>query len=144
MITIREMSAKDEPALAALFLQCRRHTFFWVQKDFFSLSDFKKEIEGEWVIVAEQNSKIVGFASIWVQDNFLHHLYVSPNAQGKGIGPQLLEACFRGKLKKPARLKCVIRNTKACQFYEHLGWKIEMTNPEGSIGLSYTYVLKAD
>lgn len=141
MNLIREASQADHSELEQIYLECRRSTFNWVDPKSFNLSDFKRDTEGEWILVAERAGKIIGFSSVWVQDNFLHHLYVHPKAQGKGVGRSLLDACFKGNLQRPARLKCVIKNLRACEFYEALGWtKESTTTTDAELGSYYTYV----
>jgi ribosomal protein S18 acetylase RimI-like enzyme len=131
-MNIREMVPLDLIQLQKIYLECRKETFSWMPPESFVLSDFEKDTEGEWILVAEENSKILGFSSVWLQDNFLHHLFVSPSSQSRGIGKSLLSECFNRKLKKPARLKSLIQNTRACRFYEHLGWVIESTSTANS------------
>lgn len=126
MIT-REMLPSDLAALQKIYQKCRIETFDWWPADAFKHEDFEKSTQGEWVLVAELNGEIVGFAS-GGSEHFLHNLFVSPTAQGKGVGKQLIAACFADKLTKPARLKCTVRNTNACAFYEANGWVIEEAN----------------
>lgn len=76
--------------------------------------------EGEEVYVAEIDNQIVGFASVWVADNFLHHLYVLPRMHGQGIGSGLLEYC--GEWYGPLSLKCEVANQVAQRFYRKRGW----------------------
>ena len=92
--------------------------------------------------MAEDDSRVVGFSSVWLQDNFIHHLFVDPTQQGRGIGKMLLEACLNGKLCKPARLKCVVRNQQACEFYERLGWRVESTTEDGPMGPYHSYLFR--
>lgn len=124
---IREMTATDTPALQKLYLDARVDTFHWLPDGSFKLEDFDESTEGEWILVAEMDGQIVGFSSVG-SEHFLHNLFVAPAAQGKNVGKQLLVACFAGKLNKPARLKCTVRNTKACGFYAANGWEIEQAN----------------
>lgn len=138
---IRLASDRDECTLSRIYLVCRSETFYWISKNSFSLHDFKRDTEGETVVVAVEDETIVGFASIWAKDNFLHHLFVDSVFQGRGIGKRLLDHCLGGLLKRPARLKCVIRNERACRFYERQGWKIESTTKDDPMGPYHTYVL---
>jgi putative acetyltransferase len=46
----------------------------------------------EWLIVAKQNNRIVGFGSIAPKDNQLRALYVHPNFGRSGIGARILTA----------------------------------------------------
>lgn len=126
---IREMHKTDLAALQKVYLDARVATFYWHDPDEFKLTDFESSTEDEWVLVAEIDGEIVGFSSV-SEGCFLHNLFVLPTAQGKGVGNKLLAACFAGKLNKPARLKCTVRNTTACGFYEANGWVVEQANVE--------------
>jgi ribosomal protein S18 acetylase RimI-like enzyme len=138
---IREMIRSDLEPLREIYLECRKKTFHWMPLESFSLCDFEEDTEGEWVLVAEERSRILGFSSVWTYDNFLHHLYIRPSDQGRGIGKLLLASCLSQKLCKPARLKCIVKNTKACEFYESLGWIIESTTENSPMGPYHTYLL---
>ncbi|MCB0327457.1 MAG: GNAT family N-acetyltransferase [Bdellovibrionales bacterium] len=141
-IRLREMIPGDIGQLEKLYLQCRKETFHWIPSETFALEDFRKDTEGEWTLVAEIEGKIIGFASVWVQDHFLHHLYIDSQLHSLGVGQALLKRCLTSKLQKPARLKCVVKNTKACKFYEKQGWEIESTSLKGPMGPFHVYVLK--
>lgn len=138
---IREMVASDLASVQQLYLTCCIATFNWRSPDEFKLEDFNKTTKGEWFLVAEQDGEIIGFSSVW-EDHFLHNLFVAPSAHGQGIGTKLLAACFAGKLNTPARLKCVVRNTKACSFYEAKGWVIDEANVEDDPDNYHLYVFR--
>ena len=74
MVQITESRDKDLDALRNLFLRTRLTTFSWVDTSQFTLSDFEQETEGEYILVALDDELLVGFVSIWVADNFVHHL----------------------------------------------------------------------
>jgi len=139
---IREMKPADKRSLQKNYLECRKKTFDWLDPASFGLADFDKDTEGEWLLVAEDDSRVVGFSPVWVEDNFLHHLFVNPAFQSQGIGKTLLKACLDQKLKRPARLKCVVRNRMACNFYEKTGWVVESTSATGPMGPYHNYLLK--
>jgi len=86
-----------------------------------SLNDFQVMVDGEKILVAKLNDEIVGFASVWEQDNFVHHLFVAPSYQNQGIGAALLKRC-QNTFGLPLTLKCVEKNRRACEFYENNGW----------------------
>jgi GNAT superfamily N-acetyltransferase len=52
----------------------------------------------------------------------VHHLYVDPSRQGRGIGKALLAAA-RALAGGQASLKCQTRNVDAIAFYRRLGWR---------------------
>ncbi|TVO58727.1 GNAT family N-acetyltransferase [Denitromonas halophila] len=86
--------------------------------------EFLGSIDGEDVHVATRADNIVGFASVWVPERFIHHLYVSPAHQRAGVGSALLRAC-EARYGRPLSLKCVTRNVRARCFYAQHGWRCE-------------------
>lgn len=127
---IRVANDLDYPALRLIYLESRRKNFHWTDKEAMTLEDFDKHTLGEFIILAEENFEILGFASLHLPDNFIHNLFVHPDFSGKGIGRQLINASIK-KMNKPIELKCVSENKKAMEFYEHNGWKkiVEEGNP---------------
>ena len=142
MFEVRSFKKNDSQALANIYLKCRLDTFHWVPKEEFKLDDFEKDTEGEKILVLTSDSIPVGFIAIWIQDHFIHHLFVDPSYQGKGCGLALLTEGLK-IVGRPARLKCVVRNSRACKFYEKYGWKIESTTQDGPMGSYHTYTLIA-
>lgn len=131
-VTIRVASEVDYPALRRIYLETRRTSFDWENKEAMTLEDFDKDTEEECIILAEADSHIMGFVSLYLPENFIHHLFVHPDFSGKGVGGQLVKASIE-KMGKPLRLKCVSENHKAIKFYENSGWKkvIEEGKPGG-------------
>lgn len=119
---IRVANELDYPKLRNVYLQSRRKTFFWENTEDMILEDFDEHTVGEYIIVAEENNNILGFASLYLPDNFIHNLFVHPDFLGKGVGGQLLNASIE-KMNRPLKLKCVSKNQKAMKFYERNGWK---------------------
>jgi len=121
MIRIIESREKDIDALRNLFFKTRRATFFWADKSQFQLSDFEKETEGEYILVALCGEILIGFVSVWVADSFIHHLYVDEQFQNQKVGTRLLNAVL-DKFGYPIRLKCEENNTRALHFYQQNGF----------------------
>ncbi|MBS4201680.1 GNAT family N-acetyltransferase [Bacillus sp. FJAT-49732] len=119
---IRVANELDYPELRNVYLQSRRKTFFWENTEEMILEDFDKHTVGEYIILAEANNQILGFASLYLPDNFIHNLFVHPDFLGKGVGGRLLNASIE-KMNRPLKLKCVSKNQKAMKFYERNGWK---------------------
>lgn len=118
---IREIKNTDFDVLRKLFLKERQDTFFWLDPTEFKLDDFEKHIKGELVLVALDQEIPVGFISIWMPNNFIHHFYVDQKYQGKGVGTLLLNAAIQ-KTLLPITLKCLEENTKAVAFYRKKGF----------------------
>jgi len=64
---------------------------------------------------------IVGFISVYLQDNFIHNLFIHPQYQGQGFGKNLL-LFAEDKLLRPMTLEIAMDNLKVCTFYEKYGW----------------------
>lgn len=120
-IIIRRDSPKDIEQLKKLFLITRLNTFIYDPPEKFKLDDYINSVNGEEVWVAEQDTIIVGFVSMWLEDNFIHNLFVHPNWQDRGIGKRLLEKAEE-RLQPPMELRVRIENLKACNFYQKHGW----------------------
>tara|TARA_R110002049_G_scaffold161450_13_gene327030 strand:+ start:2510 stop:2914 length:405 start_codon:yes stop_codon:yes gene_type:complete len=116
------MNPQDLPALQRIYLQTRAEKFHWLDQADLRTSDFERDTEGERIWVAETARQIVGFASVWEQENFVHHLFVLPSHAGKKIGSALLATCLQN-MGRPAQLKCMTANADALRFYQTLGWQ---------------------
>ncbi|MDE1477658.1 GNAT family N-acetyltransferase [Xenorhabdus bovienii] len=108
-------------ALRILYLESRKVTFTWLNTDNYQLTDFDKDTEGEMIYIAVENGKVLGFISVWVQNHFIHHLYVSTESHRCGIGTQLLDF-VKSKYPHQLSLKCLVKNHKAVNFYEFNGF----------------------
>lgn len=123
MIHIRLATSLDSSDLSQIFLSARRKAFGWYDPSIFNLNDFSDHTAGEIIYLAhDESSKILGFVSIWQDDGFVHHLFVAPEYQGKGIGTSLLHS-LHSWLPLPYQLKCLSANSAAHDFYLKLGWK---------------------
>ena len=92
----------------------------------------KGEIRGERIFVADKDGDVVGFASVWMAESFLHHLHVHPRYYRKGIGTALLRRVLQ-LTKFDLCLKCLNNNQRALQFYRHHGF--ELTGERGKDNL---------
>ena len=106
--------------LQKIYLESRKTTFTWLDVDAFTLQDFERDSNGERIWVALDNNKPVGFISLWEADDFIHHLYISPEHQNKGIGNELLKVIK--PIYKNLTLKCLSKNLRAIGFYEKQGF----------------------
>ncbi|MEN2398567.1 GNAT family N-acetyltransferase [Flavobacterium sp. MC2016-06] len=121
MMQIIEPNESHLPVLKKLFLQERQSTFTWVNQAEFKLSDFDRETEGEYLLIALENEVVIGFISVWLPNNFIHHLYIDKQYHGQGIGTKLLNA-VTDKIGFPITLKCLENNTQAVHFYRRKGF----------------------
>lgn len=131
-IHVREFEESDREALRGLYVASRNATFTWNAINSHQASDFDAHTEGERILVAVVDGNILGFASIWEPDSFVHNLFVHPSATRRGVGKALLTSCAK-YFSKPPTLKCVKANVNAVRFYKALGWRVvqEEIGPEG-------------
>jgi ribosomal protein S18 acetylase RimI-like enzyme len=119
-MNIRKQTTSDIERLERIFL-ITRQTTFEDRKDKFKIGDFMESTVGDDVWVCEIDGFIVGFISLYLQDNFIHNLFVEPQYQGYGVGSKLL-LFAEDKLLRPMTLKVAMDNLKVCTFYEKYGW----------------------
>jgi ribosomal protein S18 acetylase RimI-like enzyme len=117
MLYIVEKNKNHIKDLQRIFLEVRQKTFYWLDTQNYSLTDFNQETQGEFVLVAVFNDKVVGFISLWLPGNFIHHFYIATNYQHFKIGTKLLEEAI-AIMKSPITLKCLEKNTGAVEFYK--------------------------
>lgn len=131
-ICVREFIESDREALRVLFLASRDAAFSWTPSFAHKLEDFDVATAGETVLVAVSADSLLGFASIYAADSFLHNLFVHPRHQGQGVGKALLDHC-EGYFTTAPTLKCVSANAAARRFYESQGWTVrgEAEGPDG-------------
>ncbi|WP_431242399.1 GNAT family N-acetyltransferase [Flavobacterium sp. P21] len=120
-MTITEIRKNDYEPLRRLFLEERKNTFSWLDPSEFQLDDFEKLTQGELILTALIDDIPVGFISIWIPNNFIHHLYVAREHQEKNIGTELVKATIK-KTTFPLTLKCLEKNSKAIAFYKQKGF----------------------
>lgn len=119
---IRTWQESDRPFLRTLYLHARRESWPWLQGERWRLEDFDAETLGEKIWVALDEGRRVGFASVLESDNFLHCLFVDPDAQNRGVGSALLKHVQR-QFSGTGALKCLAKNERALAFYERHGWQ---------------------
>lgn len=136
LLKIIEFRKRDLKSLRELFQKVRQNTFVWADPATFDLLDFDMQTKGEYILTALYDEKVIGFISVWMRDNFIHHLYIDASYHKKGIGKALLEAVTE-KTKFPIVLKCLEKNIEAIGFYKKIGF-IEKARDENENG---SYIL---
>ncbi|MBV8046861.1 MAG: GNAT family N-acetyltransferase [Paludibacterium sp.] len=120
--SIRPVRSADWPALETLFLDARRQAFHWQSPERFLPGDLRQQTDGETLWVAEMdNGRLGGFVSVWTEDDFIHHLFIAPDLQGRGIGRALLGA-LPDWGRRRYTLKCLAQNVPALSFYAAQGF----------------------
>jgi ribosomal protein S18 acetylase RimI-like enzyme len=88
-----------------------------------ALDDFREQTGGELLLVATLERDPVGFISVWSPVWFVHHLFVDPRHQGRGIGSRLLGHVSTLAGGRSLSLKCQVENRAALRFYERHGFR---------------------
>ena len=130
--TVRRFRETDRARLRSIFVRSRETAFHWLADKQYDLADFDASTEGEDVWVAEIGHEVVGFASVWAADSFVHNLFVDPAFVRRGAG-RALNSMLARVYAPPLRLKCLKANAPALRFYRDLGWHVdgEDTGPDG-------------
>ncbi len=138
-IIIRNATKKDIPLIHALAKQIWPATYSeilsakqleYMLELIYSEPSLQKQFDtGHNFLIAEENSKPVGFADYNLLKNGIYKLqkiYVLPDQQGKGIGKLLVNHIIREIKENGATvlLLNVNRTNKAKLIYEHLGFKV--------------------
>jgi ribosomal protein S18 acetylase RimI-like enzyme len=140
-VLIRPWTESDRPFLRTLYLHARREAWPWLDGSDWRLEDFDEATKDEQIWVAEDDGHRLGFASVWVNDNFLHNLFVAPEHAGRGVGQALLKK-VQSAFSSTGALKCLVKNERAVAFYQRHGWKIEARGdgPDGEYFLMHFVV----
>jgi GNAT superfamily N-acetyltransferase len=121
-LTIRTaQGAAEIDDAAALYVRSGRAAFTWRPDHHFRVEDFRMFALDEEVWLALMGEALVGILSIFRPENFIHCLYVDPDAQGLGVGRALV-AHVRRVAGAPLTLKLDVPNRRAIAFYEATGW----------------------
>ncbi len=132
MIHIRSVSPEDASALQGIYASCIECAH-WLPEEARRGPVLAEVSMNEAISVAVNDAnQILGFISVQPDDPYVHHLYMSPDAQGHGVGSMLLKS-LESWLPKPWRLKCVRKNVRALKFYARKGW-VEVDSGESEHG----------
>jgi ribosomal protein S18 acetylase RimI-like enzyme len=122
-LTIRKARTAAEIAdAAALYVRSGTAAFTWRPAGHFTAEDFVRYAEEEEVWLAFMGDALVGILSLFPADNFIHCLYVAPEAQRLGVGKSLV-TYLRSETGRPLTLKLDTPNTNAIAFYQATGWR---------------------
>lgn len=116
-VAIRRARADEIKTAAELYERSGNAAFKWRPKNFFHARDFLRFAQEEEVTVAVARGAILGILSFFRPHNFIHCLYIDPNAQGFGIGSALIRAA-EDFADGPLALKVDEPNAKARAFYK--------------------------
>lgn len=129
---IRKLKETDINKVAEIWLDTniKAHDFipekYW--KDNFNMV---KDMFPQSEIYIYENGKIIqGF--IGIDNDYIAGIFVSSEAQSQGIGKVLLD--FVKTKKEKLRLNVYQKNTRAIQFYQREGFKIQNENMDINSG----------
>jgi GNAT superfamily N-acetyltransferase len=123
-MTIRRAEPGDAEAIAEIFLRARAPMTYLpeVHTDAETREWIRSAVLPEQEVwVADEGGRLSGFAALHV--DMLEHLYVHPDAQGRGIGTSLLGVAME---RRPAGLCLWVfqRNENARRFYARHGFTL--------------------
>lgn len=122
MHTVLQASASDRPAIERLYAEAIGRAA-WLPPRARLRADFSEVSHGEMVYVIKADAgKLAGFVAVYEPESFVHHLFVAPQYQRRGLASLLLSSLHTW-LPLPWRLKCIRGNTDALSFYAISGWK---------------------
>ncbi|HEY0603056.1 MAG TPA: GNAT family N-acetyltransferase [Herpetosiphonaceae bacterium] len=100
-----------------------------LRKDYQFARDVERLPDFERVLVAEEDSAIIGVAAVklesWNRRAVLEHFYIAPSHRGRGVGQRLMESVLQAI---PAdNVRCLWLETQninygAIQFYQRMGF----------------------
>ncbi len=120
---VRQSTIEDIPALKAI-ADANRPTLGFLMR-----SAFAESVVARWVLVAERDSRLLGFVRYRHRRNeqtTIYELCVAQDYRGQGIGRLLIEALAQEaqeRGKSHIQLKAVT-GIAANGFYEHLGFAL--------------------
>jgi len=135
---LRRARAEDADDLAAILRASMRGAMPWLPELHTPEEDrrFLREIvlANDEVWVVEVDGRPAGFAALGSRDgeDYLQHIYLAPEHQGRGLGDALLE---HAKQRRPGgfRLWVFQRNEGARRFYERHGLRlVKLTDGAGN------------
>lgn len=119
---VRRARAEDRAACTAIYTRALPQAMPNIDR-VIDEAAFDNDTDGEDIFVMERGDALVGFAAHYAPGNFLHHLYVAPEAQRSGVGSALLTA-IRAHAPAGVTLKVQLSNRNARAFYEAQGWAV--------------------
>ncbi|HEX3700321.1 MAG TPA: GNAT family N-acetyltransferase [Phenylobacterium sp.] len=131
---LRRATEADAPAIAAVLRTTFRVSLPFLpelhtpEQDLWFVREQMLVRDEVWVVEAGGGA-IAGFVGF--REGWIDHLYVHPDWQGRGLGPELLSKPLQ--YRQARRLWTFQKNARARKFYEDHGFKlIELTDGAGN------------
>ena len=118
---VRRARPEELGVCAGLYVRVLRDTFTWVPPEKHHESDFLRAAREEEVYVAVEDGIILGLASFYRPQKFIHSLYAQ--ARGQGVGKALLHHLI-ALADGPLTLKVQEPNLRAQAFYKREGFDV--------------------
>ena len=130
---LRRATPADAPALAVILRTCFRVSLSFLPELHSAEDDLRymsaRLAEPDPVWVAEVGGAPAAF--ITLREDWIDHLYVHPEQQGRGLGPALLAKALEDG--RPRQLWTFQQNARARRFYEAHGFRpVEFTDGAGN------------
>jgi putative acetyltransferase len=132
-VILRRASASDAQAIAIVHRTAMRTSLSFLpelhtaEEDLRFFSELFLPANEVWV--ADDEGEVVGYVGF--DADWVHHLYVLPDRQGQGLGPQLLALALADGRSR--RLWTFQENARARRFYEARGFRLlELTDGSGN------------
>lgn len=136
-IAIRRYRDEDREAVAKVWLDSWRSTRLPVANHVTNtgnLDRIDRELAAGWEVhLAWDENRLVGFLALKPGDACLDQLFISPEAQGSGVGLALLDLAKR-RMLAGFWLRTSVDNHRARRFYERNGMRRGETQPHPSLG----------
>jgi putative acetyltransferase len=132
-VILRRAEATDAQAIAIVHRTAMRISLSFLPELHRAEEDLRffgeRFLPANEVWVADDAGHVVGY--IGFDADWINHLYVLPNRQGQGVGPQLLALALADGRSR--RLWTFQQNERARRFYEARGFAlVELTDGSGN------------
>ena len=114
-ISVREIAPDEIIRVRELFESVFRETF----SDHVPI--FEEVTLGEHLYVATLDGSVVGIASVWEPDCYIHFLFVDSQIRNHRIGSTLISRLY--EIYGSLTLKCLVANKVGMAFYRATGWQ---------------------
>lgn len=129
---IRRLQKTDIDRVSKIWLDTNISAHYFINSQYWldNLAAVKEMMETSEVYVYTDDDKILGFVGL--HDNYIAGIFVSREAQSKGIGKQLLD--YIKTLKNQLNLNVYQKNEAAIAFYKREKFEIQQQTMDEHTG----------